>query len=79
MNTFKYNDSKLKMFLQTLISKPAGYCKETPHTGSYMDLENSDRTALPGTALAGTQQLNQAHSSKTRVTSTLLLAAKQLL
>lgn len=32
MNTLKYNDSKLKMFLQTLIFKPIGYFKETLHT-----------------------------------------------
>lgn len=32
MKTFKYNDSKLKMFLQTLLSKPVGYCKETAYS-----------------------------------------------
>lgn len=36
MNTFKYNDSKLKTFLQTLTVKPIGYLKKTHDSSSVM-------------------------------------------
>lgn len=67
MNTLKYNDSKLKMFLQTLIFKPIGYFKKAPHTDSYMKPENSDRTALTPNSSVKPSSLKTSSQKQTSV------------
>lgn len=74
MNTLKYNDSKLKMFLQTLIFKPIRYFKKTLHIDSYMKPEDSDRTSLPRHSPC-TQQLNEALTPEDNQSQTHFLLA----